>query len=282
MPCHHISSFIIIHIDHQRSGRRIYIQGKISIHFLCIISLIPGIIKQNAQNLHHDLWMLVSFAYNYIFIIPECRIYFNSPPGTRSQVIRLPVRVFILAVFIHQRIVRRPPEPEKSPAFSLHNKITDIILCTQCKIRIQNPSAIKIMQTGQRILRLFSQRSIHDLPLRITDPLFRISLKIFEYGIHGITGTDSSHKIRITHQTYRFLISLCAHPVLLKSLDHRKSILQCFRLCKSQLFYPVTTEPQKLRTMINGSFRKCKKLPIKSPGFQKFISIAFIHLPDPV
>ena len=144
MLCHYIGSLIIIHIDHQRTRCRIHIQCKISVHLIRILCLISGMIKQHTQNLHCNLRMLIPFTHNYIFIIPKRRIYLHGPLCIRSQIIRLPVRLFILPVLIHKGIIGRPPEAEKRSALSIHHKIPDIILCTQSKIRIQNPLLIKL------------------------------------------------------------------------------------------------------------------------------------------
>ena len=214
--------------------------------------------------------------------MPYAEKFFFTPLRIQKQIIRLPVRIFVLTVLIHQRIIRSPPKAEKSPALSVHHEIPDIILSTQGKIRIQNSFFVKLPQISQSCFRLLSQRSVNNLTIFSSDPLLWISAKAFENVIHGITGAGRSHKPRITDKPDRFLTILCTHSIFLKSLYHRKSLLQSFRFCQAKLFDPVMAEPQKLRTMINGSFRKCKKLPVKSPGFQKFISIAFIHLPDPV
>ena len=144
MPRHHISSLIIIHIDHQRTRCRIHVQGKITVHLIRILRFIPGIIKQHAQDLHHDFRMFISLTYNHILTVPERRIHFHRPFCICGQIIRFPVSLFILPILIHKRIIGSPPEAKKRPALSIHHKIPDVILCTQCKIRIQNPLLIKL------------------------------------------------------------------------------------------------------------------------------------------
>ena len=113
----------LLSTDYQRPCCRIHIQGKIAVHFICILCFIPGIIKKYTQNLHYNFRMLITFSHHYIFVVSECRIGFCRFLYFCRKIIWLPVRVRIFFILIHKRIIRRPPQSEKRPALSADYQI---------------------------------------------------------------------------------------------------------------------------------------------------------------
>ena len=221
--------------------------------------------------------MLIALADYHIFIIPEG--FINIFICQLLEIIRFPVCFAVFLIAFHQRIIRSPPQSEKSSAFSIYDQISQIIRSAQGKVPVQNPSVIQLMQIIKSFLCFFCQRSVNNFSV-LTDPSLRICPKTVKHRIYRITGACGTHKICVTCQTHRSFSIFRTHSVLYKSIYDLKSIFKSFRLLQPQLLHPVLSQPQKIRSVVDHCFRNSHQPSVEFSGVQKGISIAFIHLFD--
>ena len=219
--------------------------------------------------------MFISFTDNHIFIIAER--YISILIFLNLEIIRLPVCFFIFFIDIHQWVIWRPPESEKRAAFSIYHQVSEIILCTECKILVNDSTCIQFMKITECIFCFLCHRSIDNIAFFIYPSLWA-GMKLIKHRIYRIAGTGASNKIRITDKTYRVFPFRSSHSIFCKSFYDIKRIVQRLRFLKTKLIHPGFSKPQKSRSMVRNCFRNRHQLSVKPSRIQKITAIAFKHL----